>query len=68
MGTFGEIGDAWEELRVFSEAFRDLGERAIAVIRLEGRAIGGDARVAARHAVMFDLSQRQDLLYPHPSR
>jgi ketosteroid isomerase-like protein len=34
---FGRLGDTWEEYRILATEFRDLGDRVLALGRIEGR-------------------------------
>jgi ketosteroid isomerase-like protein len=52
---FEELGDTWDEFGVTAEEFRDLGERMLALTRLNGRGKGSGVPVAALHTVLFDL-------------
>lgn len=40
-----EVGDAWEEYRVVGEDFRDLGDRVLALSRVEALGAGSGAQV-----------------------
>ena len=42
-----DIGDTWEEYRVFAEEFRDLDDRVVMLGRIEGRGKGSGAPVDA---------------------
>jgi ketosteroid isomerase-like protein len=50
-----EIGETWEELRVFGVEFRDLGDRVLVLGRAEGRGRGSGVPVATSHAFVVEL-------------
>ncbi|HWX87605.1 MAG TPA: nuclear transport factor 2 family protein [Solirubrobacteraceae bacterium] len=51
----GEIRDTWEELRLFGDEFRDLGEGVLVLGRAEGRGRGSGAPVAASHGFVAEF-------------
>ncbi len=52
---FEEISDTWEELRVLSDEFRDLGDRVLVLGRTEGRGRGSGVQVDSPLAMAFDF-------------
>src|SRR5690349_5478504 len=44
---FAHLRDAWEELRLYADEFRDLGERVLWLGRIRGRGRGSGAHVDA---------------------
>jgi ketosteroid isomerase-like protein len=54
--TYIEEGrDIWEEIRIDAEEFRDLGDRALLLGRMEGLGRGSGARVTTPYAMVFDF-------------
>jgi len=51
----GEIGDTWEEYRVFGDEFRDLGDRVVVLGWLEGRGRGSGVQVNSSAGLVFEL-------------
>jgi uncharacterized protein len=52
---FANLGNAWEELRLSVDEFRDLGERVVWLGRIRGRGHSSGARVEAPMGVIADL-------------
>jgi ketosteroid isomerase-like protein len=52
---FGEVRDTWEELRALPEEFRDLGDRVLALGRMEGRGSGSGVPVDAPLGFVVDF-------------
>jgi ketosteroid isomerase-like protein len=52
---FEIVNETWEESRVVGEAFRDLGDRVLVTIRLEGRGRGSGVPVTGKQTVICDL-------------
>jgi uncharacterized protein len=52
---FEALGDTWSEFRAVAEEFRDLGDRMLVLVRLEGRGKGSGIPVAGRHMVIFEF-------------
>jgi ketosteroid isomerase-like protein len=50
-----EIGDTWEELRIFGAEFRDLGDRVLVLGRAEGRGRGSGVPVDTSHGFVVEL-------------
>jgi ketosteroid isomerase-like protein len=50
-----ETEDTWEELQVFGDEFRDLGDRVLVLGRAEGRGKGSGVPVAATFAMVLDF-------------
>jgi ketosteroid isomerase-like protein len=50
-----DIGEAWEEYRVFAEAFRDLDDRVVMLGRIEGRGRGSQAWIDSPTATIFEF-------------
>jgi ketosteroid isomerase-like protein len=51
---FGQLDDAWEELRVEPEAYFDLGEQTLLFYVLHGRGRKSGAEVAMQGATVFN--------------
>jgi ketosteroid isomerase-like protein len=52
---FANLRDAWEELRLDADEFRDLGDRIVWLGRIRGRGRSSGARVDAPMGVVADL-------------
>lgn len=52
---FEELRDAWEEIRLVAQEFRDLGDRTLFLGRLEGRGRVSGAPVEAPFGAVFDF-------------
>jgi ketosteroid isomerase-like protein len=50
-----DTSENWEELQAVAEEFRDLGDRALVLGRLEGREKGSRAPLDAPSAVLLDF-------------
>ena len=50
-----DIGEAWEEYRVFAEEFRDLDERVVMLGRIEGRGRGSGAWIDSPTGTIFEF-------------
>ena len=50
-----DIGEAWEEYRVFAEEFRDLDDRVVMLGRIEGRGRGSHAWIDSPTGTIFDF-------------
>ena len=50
-----DIGEAWEEYRVFAEEFRDLDDRVVMLGRIEGRGRGSRAWIDSPTATIFEF-------------
>jgi ketosteroid isomerase-like protein len=50
-----DIGEAWEEYRVFAEEFRDLDDRVVMLGRIEGRGRGSRAWVDSPTGTIFEF-------------
>jgi ketosteroid isomerase-like protein len=53
---FVDVDSAWEELRVIYDEYRDLGDRVLALGRVEGRGRGSGAVVDTPQAAVVDFS------------
>jgi ketosteroid isomerase-like protein len=54
-----EIRDTWEELRLFGDEFRDLGDRVLVLGRAEGRGRGSGVPVDTSHGFVVELRDGQ---------
>jgi ketosteroid isomerase-like protein len=52
---FAGAGDAWEEVRVVAEEYRDLGDRVLILGRFEALGKGSGIPVSTPQATIFDL-------------
>jgi ketosteroid isomerase-like protein len=52
---FGDIDSAWEELRVIYDEYRDVGDRVLALGRIEGRGRGSGAVVETPQGAVMDF-------------
>jgi ketosteroid isomerase-like protein len=52
---FGDVDSAWEELRVIYDEYRDLGDRVLALGRIEGRGRGSGAVVETPQGAVVDF-------------
>ena len=52
---FRDLGDTWEEARIFGDEFRDLGGRVLMLGRLEGRGKGSGVPVNAQLGTLNDF-------------
>jgi ketosteroid isomerase-like protein len=52
---FAELAAVWEEFRVLGEDFRDLGDRVLVLMRIEGRGRGSGVTVVGRQAFISDF-------------
>jgi ketosteroid isomerase-like protein len=52
---FVDVDSAWEELRVIYDEYRDLGDRVLALGRVEGRGRGSGAVVDTPQAAVVDF-------------
>jgi ketosteroid isomerase-like protein len=50
-----DIGEAWEEYRVFAEEFRDLDDRVVMLGRIEGRGRGSHAWIDSPTGTIFEF-------------
>src|SRR4051794_29238016 len=52
---FGDVDNAWEELCVIYDEYRDLGDRVLALGRIEGRGRGSGAVVETPQGAVVDF-------------
>jgi ketosteroid isomerase-like protein len=52
---FANLSNAWEELRLYADEFRDLGERVVWLGHIRGRGRNSGAHVDAPMGVVADL-------------
>jgi ketosteroid isomerase-like protein len=52
---FANLSDAWEELRLYADEFRDLGDRVVWLGRIRGRGRSSHAHVDAPMGVVADM-------------
>jgi ketosteroid isomerase-like protein len=52
---FDMLDETWEEFRILPEEFRDLGDRVLALGRMEGRGRGSGVPVNAPWACIWDF-------------
>jgi ketosteroid isomerase-like protein len=52
---FGEISDTWEEFHAIAEEYRDLGDRVLALGRMEGRGRGSGVPVTSPIGGIYDF-------------
>jgi ketosteroid isomerase-like protein len=51
----GELRDTWDEFRVVCDDFRDLGDHALVLVRVEARGRSSSVPVTRREALIFDF-------------
>jgi hypothetical protein len=51
------LRDAWEELRLVPDEFRDLGDRVLLLGKLEGRGKGSGVQVESPFAAIIDYRE-----------
>ena len=52
---FAELSDTWEEIRVVPEELRDLGDRVLLSLRMEGRGRGSGVPVTSKQWSVIDF-------------